>query len=135
MILIEDYFGKWECSPDATPERVENAKVLLSKVNPLLNRAFDSGVQLHINPNTKTHVAGNTYGGFRPQDCPQGAPHSSHKDGRAVDVFDPFNELDNWLTDKLLEEFGLYRESPLATKSWCHLTDKAPGSGKRTFTP
>ena len=43
--------------------------------------------------------------------------------------------LDNWITDAILERHGLYREAPLATQRWCHLTDRAPGSGRRSFSP
>jgi hypothetical protein len=114
MIFLADYFGPWVDHKDATEEVKKNAEVLLEKVANLLDE---------------------TYGGFRPQDCPQGSPNSSHKVGRGVDIYDPLNALDNWLTDALLEKYGLYRESPLATKGWCHLSDRAPGSGRRTFSP
>jgi len=57
------------------------------------------------------------------------------KNGRGVDIYDPENALDNWLTDAILERHGLFRESPLHTPRWCHLTDRAPKSGKRTFLP
>lgn len=135
MISLPEYFGPWEDSPDATDERHQAALAMLEKVNPLLEEAETNGVELKINPHTGTLVSGQTYGGFRPQDCPQGAPHSSHKEARAVDVYDPSGALDRWLTDELLEKHGLYRESPDATSGWCHLSDKAPGSGKRTFHP
>jgi hypothetical protein len=57
------------------------------------------------------------------------------KQGRAVDVYDPDGHLDAWITDDILEDFGLYREHPDSTSTWCHLTDRAPGSGHRTFWP
>ena len=135
MLTLEQYFGRWMNHPDATPERKANARVLLDMVNNLLARALVCGVVPPENPHTECCVAGETFGGFRPQSCPQGAPHSSHKDGAGVDVFDPKNELDDWLTDELLEEFGLYREHPDSTKHWCHLTYRAPHSGHRTFLP
>ena len=135
MITLSDYFGLWLNHPDATDEVKHAAAVLLACVNPLLDEAFNSGVDLPINPTTKSHVSGKQYGGFRPQSCPEGAPKSSHKVGRGIDIYDPANELDNWITDKVLEKHGLYRESPLHTKGWVHLTDRAPKSGKRTFIP
>lgn len=135
MISIEDYFGPWIDHVDATDECKANAAAMLERVKALLVAAEADGVPLLINPNTSTHVSGNTYGGFRPQSCPQGAPDSSHKVGRGVDVYDPKDELDHWLTDAKLEQFGLYRESPVATHTWCHLTDRAPRSGRRTFLP
>ena len=135
MILLSDYFGKWADHPDATEKRKDAALELIGKVNALLDDAFLHSIDLIDNPVTGTSISGSRYGGFRPQDCPQGAPNSSHKEGRGIDLYDPNNELDNWLSDAMLEKHGLYRESPLVTRGWCHLTDRAPGSGKRTFMP
>lgn len=135
MITIDQYFGRWNSDADATVERRRNAEAMLKKVNPALAAAEADGVKLQINRNTKSQISGNTYGGFRPQSCPQGAPHSSHKEGRGVDVYDPDGELDEWLDDEKLEGFGLYREAPESTPGWCHLTDRAPPSGHRTFKP
>lgn len=135
MILLKEYFGSFFEHPDATEERKENARILLEKVNSLLDEAFKFDVDFIENPATGTYISGTRYGGFRPQDCPQGSPGSSHKEGRGIDLYDPHNFLDNWITDKILEKHGLYRESPLATRGWCHLTDRSPKSGKRTFLP
>jgi hypothetical protein len=135
MIGIDQYFGKWRYSPDCNEVVTEAAAALLSKVNALLTRAELEGVSLPINPTTHSNVSGTQYGGFRPQACPEGAPSSSHKVGRGVDVYDPLDSLDDWLTDELLEEFGLYREHPSATVRWCHLTDRPPYSHSRTFMP
>ncbi len=135
MISVADYFGPWLNHPDATEERKANAQALLERVNNLLDDAFLDYVDLVDNPVTETLISGKTYGGFRPQDCPQGASNSSHKIGRGVDIYDPQNYLDNWLTDAILERHELYREAPLYTPRWCHLTDRAPGSGNRSFMP
>lgn len=140
MITLADYFGPWLGHLGATNDRVNNAELFLEKVNRLLS-AYGRGVP--INPVTKTGIAGKEFGGFRPQSCKQGAPRSSHKDGRGVDIYDPREELDGWLTDDILEAYSLYREHPDATSkgyrgasdSWCHLTDRPPPSGKRTFWP
>ena len=135
MIGILDYFGNFFDYPDATDEIKEDAREMLDKVNALLTDAESNGVDLRTNPRTKTYVSGEQYGGFRPQDCPQGAAHSAHKLGRAVDIYDPADDLDRWITDARLTEFDLYREMPAATVGWCHLSDKPPGSGRRTFQP
>lgn len=136
MISLIDYVGKWADSPDWTEERQQNATDMLSKVNNLLYDYQDeTGNIVPINPNTRSCVSGQIYGGFRPQNCPQGAPHSSHKEGLAVDVYDPLNKLDKWLTDDILESHELYREAPQSTPSWCHLSSRSPASGKRTFIP
>lgn len=140
---LENYFGVWITSPDATPERVDNANDLCRAVNGLLAEAEANGVTVHLNPVTGSCISGSTFGGFRPQSCPQGAPHSSHKEGAGVDIFDPQGDLDAWLdqfegengTNTKLEEHGLYREHPNDTIHWCHLTSRAPHSGRRTFKP
>lgn len=136
-LTISDYFGKWRNHPDATAEVVANAEILIQRVNVLLDDAFRDGVNFHLNALTNSYVSGKEYGGFRPQSCPQGAPKSSHKQGKAVDIFDKNNDLDEWLLkhQSLLERYGLYMEHPGATPRWCHLTTRAPGSGKRVFFP
>lgn len=135
MLTFEQYFGPWLHCHDATPGREYNAHQLIDLVNPLLLAASDAGIDLPTNPVTGSNVAGQRFGGFRPQACKEGAPNSSHKEGQGVDIFDPTNALDNWLTDEILRKFGLYREHPDATPGWCHLTDRAPPSGRRTFRP
>jgi hypothetical protein len=135
MITIEQLYGPWLNHPDATDECKAASAALLAKVNALLDQATAAGVELEDNPITGNQVSGVEYGGFRPQSCTQGAPHSPHKEGRGVDVHDAGNKLDAWLTDEILEAAGLYREAPHSTPGWCHLTDRAPGSGHRTFVP
>lgn len=135
MITLADYLGKWQYSADVNDVVVGNAQNLLSKVNTLLDRYETEGNVLQNNPATGTLVSGEEFGGFRPQECPIGAPQSAHKQGRAVDIYDPRGSLDDWLNDTLLAIYGLYREAPESTHGWCHLTDRAPGSGRRTFNP
>ena len=135
MITSQQYFGPWLFHPDATPERMAAAQRLLGRVEKLTNRLELSGVVFKDNPSTKSWVSGKTYGGFRPQDCPQGSPDSSHKQGRGVDIYDPDNTIDAAITDDLLIQFDLYREHPDSTPGWCHLTDRAPKSGRRSFLP
>jgi hypothetical protein len=137
MITIQDYFGPWEDHDDVTGEVIDNALELLGKVNDLIEVAFADEVDFPLNPVTKSHIAGKTYGGFRPQDCPQGAPTSSHKTGKGIDIYDPKHTISRWcfLHQAELKERGLYMEHPSATPTWCHLTTRAPGSGKTCFHP
>lgn len=137
MILLHEYFGQWLNHKDATDAVVANAEEFLSKVNSILDIAVVDGIDLRINPVTGNHISGKTYGGFRPQDCPQGAPTSSHKVGRGVDIYDPDNSLDDWLMkhQSILKTHCLYMEHPDATPRWCHLTDRSPASGKTVFKP
>lgn len=137
MILsLAAYVGPHAKSPDWNAARVDNAIALLLRVNALIAHLETvMGIVFRVNPGTGTCVSGKTFGGFRPQDCPQGAPTSSHKDGAGVDLYDPDNKIDDALDDALLEKFHLYREHPSATARWCHLTTRAPRSGRRTFLP
>lgn len=136
MITRDQYFIFKGVEKDHSPEQEANAVELLLRVNELLtalNWAYP------IDADTGTSISGSKGGsgdgGFRDVFSKTGAPHSSHREGKAVDVFDPNNELDALLTDELLEAYGLYREHPDDTEGWCHLTTRAPHSGHRTFHP
>lgn len=133
MITRADHFGIY--TELETPEFCANSDDLLSHVNALITRANSEGITSPVNPVTGTRVSGHLYGGVRPLNCPQGAANSAHKQAMAIDIYDPYNMLDTWVTDVILEEFSLYRESPEATPNWLHLTRRAPPSGNRTFIP
>lgn len=133
MIFLSDYLGKW-CD-DATYDHKSNADELLERVNALLIEADAHEVDLQENPRTGTYVSGEQYGGYRPQGCTIGAPQSAHKQGMAIDIYDPQNALDNWISDGILTKHDLYREAPQATNGWVHLTTRPPRSGRRTFFP
>ena len=130
-----DYFAGYKDDPTINSGHRDNARLLLIRVNALLDAAVEDGVDLVMNPHTNTLVSGSGNGGWRPQTCPIGAPLSAHKLGRAVDVQDARDDLDAWLTgnDQILEDFMLYREAPHSTLGWVHLSDRAPPSGKHTF--
>jgi hypothetical protein len=133
MILIREYFGN--LSPYNTAH-LYAAKAMLQLVNGLLAKAEKrAGIIPPTNPATGTQISGQKWGGYRTAECPIGAPKSAHKTGHAVDIYDPQGILDRWITNELLTECGLYREHPDATDGWCHLTDRAPQSGNRTFHP
>lgn len=137
MISLTQYSGKWGEEFASNPSYAVNACKLLDQVNSLLDYLETQGCELKTNPITGCLIGGESYGGFRPQSCPIGAPLSAHKTGEAVDIFDPLNTLDNFITKnpELLVRFGLYREAPEATAHWCHLSTRAPHSGNRTFFP
>lgn len=145
MITIEDYFGPRLGNPDATPDMHERAIALLDNVNSMLDAAclpIEDGGAGYLAPTDKdtgTQVSGSKGGsgdgGFRPHDAKTGGPGSKHRQAQAVDVYDPEDVLDNWLTDDKLHRFGLFREHPEDTPGWCHLQTVPPGSGRRTFKP
>lgn len=143
MFTLKDYVGVHWKSDDWNGDRQYNGMILINLCTKFIAKLEEEGVIFQINPKTGTIISGEIYGGFRPQNCPIGAPHSAHKEGMAVDIYDPDNRIDGYIDgfegkdgyNSLLEEFGLYREHPDKTPHWCHLTTHAPGSGKRTFWP
>jgi hypothetical protein len=140
MISKGQYLGLYSTSPDLTPARLANIDRLLIFVNRLMMIGIQEGVLFPINKKTGSQISGETYGGFRPQSCTEGALHSSHKEGQAVDLFDPAGNIDAWLqTSKaaksLYEQLGIYFEHPDSTPGWSHWTIRAPLSGNRFFRP
>lgn len=139
MITLADYWMGLDVQfPDeVTPEKIANAKDLLSRVNQLLEWARDDGVTFEKHPRTGTIVSS----GFRPASInagtPGAAPRSKHMNCDAVDIYDPDGDLDDWCMTHLkdLERAGLWLEHPSATKGWCHLQRVAPRSGNRAFYP
>lgn len=137
MITLEQYVGPHAQSPDWTAERENNAAALLVCCADLEADMVDDGVDLPINPATGSGVSGKTFGGFRPQSCPQGAANSSHKEGMGVDRYDPKGEIDKWCfthQDRLAAH-GIYIEATASTPGWSHWTTRAPRSGNRVFLP
>lgn len=134
---VEQYFGKWLNSKDVTIEIIDNAKLLVLSCNRLIGEMEFHGVKFRENPFTHCIIGGETLGGFRPQNCTLGAPMSAHKQGLAVDLYDPDNKIDDWLYShqSMLKEFGLYFEHPKATNTWSHWTIRKPKSGNRFFYP
>jgi hypothetical protein len=139
VISIEEYFGGKINRPDATPERKANAEVLLRQVNALIDEARTFGIRVQNDPDTGTQISGSKGGagdgGFRLSTAATGRPGSAHKEGMAVDVFDPGNRLDEWITRDILVKYGLYREAKQWTEGWCHLTTRPPRSLTRSYNP
>lgn len=132
MITLNHYF----IGRKHTAEQEQAAVKLLASVNALLYEyQTDSGREVPINVHTGNLISGLTEGGFRLPECVQGSARSAHKAAKAVDIHDPHDDLDTWITDTILARYELYREAPSSTFGWCHLTTRAPGSGHRTFEP
>jgi len=135
MITVQQYFGK-----PHSAEQEGNADDLLVRVNELLAEAqADGSYDGWLDPDTNTQISGakgsDGDGGFRTPSSRTGVPSSSHRQAKAVDVYDPHEILEDWITDAILEKYELYREAPEATPGWVHLTTRAPASGHRTFIP
>ena len=137
MIFINEYFNNK--IKFASVAQKDSAQILLVYVNGLLFEYMkDTQRQMPINPKTGNCISGqlNGDGGFRLQDSVTGSKLSSHKQGKGIDIWDPVEgQLDEWITDAILARHYLFREHPSATPRWCHLTNRPPPSGKRSFYP
>ena len=144
MITLETYF---QAKPHDAEQEIM-ADDLLVRVNALIDEAVAAKAFTHaVCPNTGTEISGSKGGtgdgGFRLPTATTGSARSSHKEAKAIDVYDQKDNLDTYLhrfehgvgANTKLEEHGLYREAPASTPTWCHLTTRAPGSRKRTFNP
>lgn len=149
MITSEQYFGV----KAHTPEHEAAFADLIDRRDRLRAEYYQAtGREPNIDPDTGTEISGKKGGsgdgGFRLPTATTGATNSPHKDACAVDDSDQKDEFDAWLDqfevpmpdgreggNTKLEEYGLYREHPSKTPTWCHLTTRAPGSKKRTFMP
>ena len=144
MITQAQYFG----AKPHTAEHVAAATELLFQVNALLTEfQLVTDREPDIDPDTGTEISGAKGGagdgGFRLPTATTGRKLSTHKRGHGVDHYDPDNGLDEWLDtfeygdgkNSKLEQYGLYREHPSSTPTWCHLQDVPPGSGKQTYNP
>lgn len=134
------YLGTYAKSKDLTAERLANIDRLLTKVNHLMMIAMQDGVVFLDNPKTKSQVAGEKNGGFRPQDCLIGAPKSAHKEGLACDLYDPTGKIDKWLNTskvaaKAIADLDMYFEAESSTIGWSHWSIKPPASKRRFFIP
>ena len=68
-----------------------------------------------------------------------GGKKSAHLTCEAVDFRDADRGITNFCTDEILEECGLWMESPDVATTWCHLMIREPKSRwngrKRVFIP
>ena len=129
MITRTDYLtasGKYPermSDPGLTPEIENNIKVLLFRVNMLLD---DLGLGEVI-----------VSSGFRPASVNEAtkgsASHSCHMDGRAVVIDDDDWSIKNLITKDVLTKYNLFMESPDSTSTWCHLDIKQRNN--RIFIP
>jgi len=135
FLTKEQVIGKW--AGHVTPAQENNIEQLVATCNALIEVMVADGVEFKINPITGSIVGGETLGGFRPQNCPIGAPNSAHKQGMAVDIYDPDNKIDEWLYRNyaMLNSSGLWFEHKSATPRWSHWSSRKPGSGRRFFLP
>lgn len=161
MMTVDEYFnGK----PHSQNQRLAAEDLIAARNGLRREWEVATGMTCPVDPDTNCEIAGDSIrgngdGGFRlPNEG--SAKYTSHKvlyiqhpDGSweeneaaaqaAVDDYDPDNSFDRWLDqfetgdggNTKLAEYGLYREHPDDTPRWCHLTRRAPRSGRRSFKP
>jgi len=139
MITLEQYWmGRDVTHATAmTPQIERNAFDTVERANKLLILARGFGIDTQVDQRTKSNCSG----GWRPpavnRITPGAALNSKHLDARAIDLYDPDGDLDEWLlaNPKILKDLGLWLEHPSATKGWSHVQTVAPKSGNRVFYP
>jgi hypothetical protein len=152
MITKEQYFRNPITGEvkEHSAEHEARAEDLLARRQALRDEFYAAtGRQPDIDADTGTEISGKKNGtgsgGFRAKGDPTSAGRkSSHEEALGIDDSDQDNAFDDWLTtfdrddgrsNEMLGKHRLYREHPSKTPTWCHLTPRAPGSGKRTFMP
>lgn len=120
MLTEKDYF-----KGAASPQIVENATVLLAKMNAFLE-AYGGPITVSSGFRSPSH--NKTVGG---------AKNSKHMSGQAIDLLDRDSALARYCVIKRadLEREGLYCEDPRCTKGWVHFQSVPPKSHQRFFIP
>lgn len=136
-ITLDDYFAAYAGHSEITAEMQAFAADLLDRVNALREEAEADGVVFQLNPATGTYISGQRNGGWRPSDCPIGAPSSAHKQAKGVDNFDPTRRFASWCMahHDRLRHHGLTMERPEWTPTWVHLQSRPVASGVVAFVP
>lgn len=132
-LTIGDYFERMSHIEPPPRDVVIAAADLIERVNMLLSKAAEDGLEEAAEPRVTSGWRTAAYNGT----ITNAAPKSKHITGQAIDLADPEGALDSWCTEHLdaMEEFGLWLEHPLATKGWTHLQSVPPRSGNRVFYP
>lgn len=130
-------------SIDKTKWRITEAEYLMGRdaAAPLTPDMYKNMQKLLIALNLLRDLYGKPMvvsSGYRPaaqNAAANGAKQSAHLTCQACDFVDKDRKLVQWCLRNLdiLEQAGLYMESPVNTPTWVHLQTRAPRSGKRVF--
>jgi hypothetical protein len=139
MITIAMYYmdRHLKYGGELTPEKQLKAGTTVQRINQLIARMRADGIEMQINPNSKSPVSS----GWRPAaingSTPGAAAKSKHMTCEACDLYDPDGEIDEWAlaNPESLADLGLWQEHPSATKGWAHFQTVPPRSGNRVFYP
>lgn len=141
MITLADYWQGRDVTHAlllSVDMRIEAARTV-DLANRLIVMATVHGVIMDPMPGTESIVPS----GWRPPDINAATPgakvRSLHLCCRAIDMYDPDGDLDEWLLSdngqRVLADLGLWHEHPACTKGWAHVQTQPPASKRRTFYP
>lgn len=136
-LTVTDYLMRRQLDYVLSEECHDNACSTVDTINKLLDMLVESGIEIVVNPTTKTCLTS----GWRPKivnsKTPGAAVNSKHISCQAADIYDPTGYIDEFLLDhqSILQELHLFMEHPSATKGWCHVQTVPPRSGKLIFYP
>lgn len=124
-ITAEEVLMERQVEFPLTSELLANLETLLAAVNQLRNIY---GIPMIVSS------------GYRPGHYNKdagGASKSAHLTCEAVDFHDQDRKLTNYCLGHLdlLEQCGLYMESPTSATTWLHVQTRMPKSGNRVFRP
>lgn len=137
MISVAEYMMGRDVTHalECTPAILHSAMITVDVASRFLILAKGAGVAITCLPDGSIVTSG-----WRPPSInarTEGAsPTSLHMVGDAVDLHDPEGTLDAWARNggqKVLQDLGLWLESPLDTPRWCHIQTRPPPSGQRIF--
>lgn len=125
MISFEDYMMGRDVEYPPTDDLVACAEDLVDRI-----------ALLEVKYNSEPLVITS---GYRPPAITDTIPHAVHGDAhekcQGIDLKDPDKKLSTYLLANLavLEELGLWLESPISAHDHVHLQTYPPKSGKRVF--
>lgn len=124
MILLEDYLMNRDLAYPLTEEMQKNSEDIVNKLNQLQAHWVD---EFFITSGYRPAEINETIKGAKTGDA--------HETCRGVDLRDWNKMLSEFLIDNLeiLEETGLWMESPDSSKDHVHLQTYPPKSGHRVF--
>lgn len=152
-LLWEEQARAWECYiAGGCSDCQKETKMLISRDEVLMGRDTEYPLTPDLESNLSKLLASlnqfrDIYGipmvvssGYRPGRFNQaagGARNSAHLTCEACDFHDPDGFLKKYILNNvtLLEQCGLYMESPASTPTWCHLQVRIIPSGNRIFIP
>lgn len=122
MLSTSDLYHMGNMS-EASEDVIKEGKITIARVNKLLKM-----ISLDLSP-----IVTSGYRSPAHNAKIGGSKKSSHMSGMAIDLADKNGKIKAQITEKMLEEAGLYMEHPSYTKTWIHLQTRP--TSRRIFYP